>query len=190
MSPDTKFNTCSIEQELSDDDIDRELRHAAALELVRLSSEALRPACCVPRAVRALTVMLRTSQANSRPPSSPCLPPVTAAQTVQSGIVLCRLHMHCSLGHPAPPDGFADHEFAWPLWKQSQGRLAHLAAAARQSGLNCIAHAVWLTELAAPLLCCDSIMHSRNGPAYGDASRVTRGMTCHAGFLQLQRQGK
>ena len=43
MSPDTKFNTCSIEQELSDDDIDRELKRAEALELVRLSSKALRP---------------------------------------------------------------------------------------------------------------------------------------------------
>lgn len=101
MSPDTKFNTCSIEQELSDDDIDRELRRAEALELVRLRSG---PAACMlfPDGGQSVYSDAQASQAAWGAPSSLRLPPVTAAQAVQSDVALCGLHMHVNLAPSHP----------------------------------------------------------------------------------------
>lgn len=114
MSPDTKFNTCSIEQELSDDDIDRELRRAEALELVRLRSVALQPACCFLTAARAFTVMLRRHKLLGGHPAA-CAFLLSLQHKLYSLTLPCAGCTCTSTLHPPTPDGFADNDCAWLL---------------------------------------------------------------------------
>ena len=157
MSPDTKFNTCSIEQELSDDDIDRELRHAEALELVRLSSETLRPACCVQRAARALTVMLRTSQVDLRPPSLQhklySLALSCAGCTCTAALATLPPQMRLQITSLRGCWGNRARG-ALHIWWQLQGRLAHAVWLAELATLRCAATVNAEREVA---LC--SVMH-------------------------------